>query len=43
MDEVLDQLADMGYRMVQMATLATEDVMFSLPPAVADPRAGGTR
>ena len=42
-EEVLDRLADVGYRKVQLATVATEDVVFSLPPAVADPRGGGTR
>jgi 4-hydroxy-3-methylbut-2-enyl diphosphate reductase len=41
-EEVLDRLADMGYRKVQMATVATEDVVFSLPPAVAEPRGAGT-
>ncbi|MFL6131111.1 MAG: 4-hydroxy-3-methylbut-2-enyl diphosphate reductase [Mycobacteriales bacterium] len=41
-DEVLDRLRDMGYGKVQMATVATEDVVFSLPPTVADRRGGGT-
>lgn len=40
--QVLDRLRDMGYGTVQMATVATEDVVFSLPPAVAEPRGGGT-
>jgi 4-hydroxy-3-methylbut-2-enyl diphosphate reductase len=39
--EVLDRLADMGYRKVQIASVTTEDVVFSLPPAVAAPRGGG--
>jgi 4-hydroxy-3-methylbut-2-enyl diphosphate reductase len=39
-EEVLDRLRDMGYGKVQMATVATEDVVFSLPPAVAEPRGG---
>ena len=41
-EEVLDRLRDMGYGKVQMATVATEDVVFSLPPVAADPRGGGT-
>jgi len=41
-EEVLDRLRDMGYGRVQMATVATEDVVFSLPPAVVDPRGGRT-
>ena len=41
-EEVLDRLRDMGYGKVRMATVATEDVVFSLPPAVGDPRGGGT-
>jgi 4-hydroxy-3-methylbut-2-enyl diphosphate reductase len=40
-EEVLDRLRDMGYGRVQMATVATEDVVFSLPPAVAHSRGGG--
>jgi 4-hydroxy-3-methylbut-2-en-1-yl diphosphate reductase len=39
-EEVLRRLADMGYGKVQIATVATEDVVFSLPPAVAAPRGG---
>ncbi len=42
-EEVLDRLRDMGYGKVRIATVATEDVVFSLPPAVAEPRAGGRR
>ena len=42
-EEVLDRLRDMGYGKVRMATVASEDVVFSLPPAVAEPRAGGRR
>jgi 4-hydroxy-3-methylbut-2-enyl diphosphate reductase IspH len=41
-EEGLDQLRDMGYKKVQMATVATENVIFSLPSAVAGPRGGGT-
>lgn len=37
-EEVLDRLRDMGYGKLQMATVATEDVVFSLPPAVAGGR-----
>ena len=40
-EQALDPLRDMDDGKVQMATVGAEDVVFSLPPALAEPRGAG--